>query len=235
MAPGYEGSRTQKKGTAMARKTKGAELEIRDAVKGAGIMFEIGKAIAHAVMAKGGNMQHLRRIVKEPALQRQIADLIVPATSLANDVSDRPLAENEYLVSVDYTMPRDKVTLEAEFSKDGVSDLFYGDFEWQPHSSDERIMLLKHFGRNTESEANIAEMDTLGYRPATHLEAYAFAKANPELQRQFWIVALGSSAMRGDLRAVAVLSSVSGRRVLGYVWFDREWRSGRRFLFVRKT
>ncbi|MFH1973268.1 MAG: hypothetical protein ABIK13_01515, partial [Patescibacteria group bacterium] len=88
---------------------------------------------------------------------------------------------------------------------------------------------------NTESEANIAEMDTLGYRPATHLEAYAFAKANPELQRQFWIVALGSSTMGGGFRCVALLRSGSGRRVLGDCWFGGEWGSGRRFLFVRKT
>ncbi|MFH1973648.1 MAG: hypothetical protein ABIK13_03535, partial [Patescibacteria group bacterium] len=87
---------------------------------------------------------------------------------------------------------------------------------------------------NTESEANIAEMDTLGYRPATHLEAYAFAKANPELQRQFWIVALGSSTLDGDLRSVAVLDGVSGRRILDSNWFGIVWISDDRFLFVRK-
>ncbi|MCI0479541.1 hypothetical protein L0Y59_03270, partial [Candidatus Uhrbacteria bacterium] len=172
---------------------------IGDVVSNFGFAFELLKVIAHAVMAKGGNMQHLRRIVKEPALQRQIADLIVPAGSEV----ERPLAENEYRVPVSYSMPRDKATLESEFSKNGVSDLFTGNDEWQPHSScvdidqtpGNRVMLLKHFGRDTTSEANIAEMDKLGYRPATHLEAYAFAKANPELQRQFWIVALGSSTM----------------------------------------
>jgi len=212
--------------------------EIGDVLSSFGFAFEVFKVIAHAVMAKGGNMQHLRRIVKEPALQRGIADLIVPAGSEV----ERPLGENEYLVSVGYDMPRDKGKLESEFSKDGVSELFYGNYEWQPHSScaeidqtpGNRVMLLKHFGRNTESEANIAEMDKLGYRPATHLEAYAFAKANPELQRQFWIVALGSSPVRGGRRGVAVLRSGSGRRILGGGWFGRGWCSGDRFLFVRK-
>ena len=155
---------------------------------------------------------------------------------------ERPLGENEYRVPVSYDMPRDKEKLESEFSKDGVSELFYGNYVWQPHSScaeidqtpGERIMLVKHFGRDTTSKANIAEMDKLGYRPATHLEAYAFAKVNPELQRQFWIVALGSSTMHGDDRCVAVLLSGSGRRVFGAGWFDFEWYSGVRFLFVRK-
>ena len=223
---------------------------IGDVVSNFGFAFEVFKVIAHAVMAKGGNMQHLRRIVKEPALQRQIADLIVSASAEAtagrpaDSEVERPLADGEYLVPVAYDMPRDKVKLEAEFSKDGVSELFYGNYEWQPHSScaeidqtpGNRVMLVKHFGRNTTSEANIAEMDKLGYRPATHLEAYAFAfaKANPELQRQFWIVALGSSTMGGGSRCVAVLSGDSGRRFLGGRWFEREWGSDDRFLFVRK-
>lgn len=211
---------------------------IADVVSNFGFAFEVLKVIAHAVMAKGGNMQHLRRIVKEPALQRQIADLIVPAGSEV----ERPLADGEYRVPVSYDMPRSKGALEPEFSKDGVSELFYGNYEWKNHSScaeidqtpGERIMLVKHFNRPIESEDAIAEMDKLGYRPATHLEAYAFAKANPELQRQFWIVALGSSAMCVVDRGVAVLDSDSDRRVLGYDWFDDGWSSGGRFLFVRK-
>jgi hypothetical protein len=151
-------------------------------------------------------------------------------------------SENEYLVPVGYNMPRDKTRLEAEFSKDGVSELFYGNYKWQLHSScagidqtpGNRVMLLKYFGRCTMSEANIAEMDKLGYRPATHLEAHAFAKTNPELQRQFWIVALGSSTIDGDNRCVAVLDGASDGRILSNSWFGHEWYSGDRFLFVRK-
>ena len=161
---------------------------------------------------------------------------------LDDSSGERPLAENEYLVPVGYDMPRDKGKLESEFSKDGVSELFYGNYEWQPHSlcadADQtpgnRVMLLKHYERKTTTKSSIAEMDKLGYRPATHLEAYAFAKANPELQRQFWIVALGSSTMRGGDRYVAVLDSDSGRRILGNFWFDSGWDAGDRFLFVRK-
>jgi hypothetical protein len=220
------------------RQEKKNQQPISDVLSNLGFAFEVFKVIAHAVMAKGGTMQHLRRIVKEPALQRSIADLVVPAGSEI----ERPLVDGEYCVHVGYDMPRDKATLEAEFSKNGVSDLFTGNYEWTNHPSctgidqtpGERIMLVKHFDRETESEANIAEMDKLGYRPATHLEAYAFAKANPELQRQFWIVALGSSAMDDGRRCVAVLGSVSDRRILDRGWFGYGWRSSFRFLFVRK-
>lgn len=211
---------------------------IADVVSNFGFAFEVLKVIAHAVMAKGGTMQHLRRVVKESALQKQIADLIVPAGS----EMERPLVDGEYRVPVAYDMPHTKSALESEFSKDGVSELFYGNYEWKNDRScaeidqtpGERIMLVKHFNRAIESEDAIAEMDKLGYRPATHLEAYAFAKVNPELQRQFWIVALGSSSMCGVNRFVAVLLSLSAWRVLAGFWFGRGWHSGDRFLFVRK-
>jgi hypothetical protein len=159
----------------------------------------------------------------------------------------QPLGEPEgdtYHVFVDYQMPRDKDELEADFSKDGVFDLFYGNYEWQLHSScqgidqapGEREFLVKHFDRPIESDEAIAEMDKLGYRPATHLEAYAFAKANPELQRQCWIVALGSSALYSDgFRDVVVLSGGSDGRISSGRWFGSKWVAGFRFLFVRKA
>jgi hypothetical protein len=220
-------------------KKKEKALAIGDVLGNFGFAFEFFKAIADAVRDRDGTMEHMRRVVKESALQKQIAELIVPACSSAM----KSLGENEYLVSVGYDMPRDKGKLEAEFSKDGVSDLYFVNYEWQPHSScaeldqtpGSRIMLLKHFGCSTKSEANIAEMDKQGYRPATHLEAYAFQKANPELQRQLWIIALGSSVMCGDYRYVAVLGSDSDMRVLDIGVFSRNWTSDDHFLFVRKT
>ena len=156
--------------------------------------------------------------------------------------TEQPLGEGEYRVFVDYTMPHDKETLEREFSEGGIWYRFIGSYEWQLHPScaeidqtpGERIMLVKHFDRETKSEQNIAEMNTLGYRPATHPEAYAFAKANPDLQRQLWIVALGSSAINCGDRFVMVLDGSSSRRVLGHSSFGSSWVASGRFLFVRK-
>lgn len=45
----------------------------------------------------------------------------------------------------------------------------------------------------------------------------------------------GSSAMYDDNRNVAVLNSNSDRRILDNNWFDNEWNSDNRFLFVRKS
>lgn len=41
--------------------------------------------------------------------------------------------------------------------------------------------------------------------------------------------------MNDDNRYVAVLNSNSGRRILDNNWFDNEWDSDNRFLFVRKS
>ena len=156
---------------------------------------------------------------------------------------DQPLGEGEYRVHVTYTMPSDKKMLKREFSKNSVSHLFTNNQEWRNHSScakidqtpGERIMLIKHFGGATESRVNIAKMKKLGYRPATHLEAYAFAKANPELQRSFNIIALGSFTMYNGSRCVAELCSYSRRRVFrtNHCGCSSLWAATSRFLFVR--
>lgn len=41
--------------------------------------------------------------------------------------------------------------------------------------------------------------------------------------------------MNGDNRYVAMLNSDSSRRILDNNWFDNEWNSDNRFLFVRKS
>ena len=151
------------------------------------------------------------------------------------------LNKDEYLVHVTYAPLPSFSELEQEFGEGNVSNIFDGR-PFQKHSSCEnidetpgdKVFLLKHFGRETQSEDNIAEMDKLGYRPATHIEAYAFQKKHPELQRKFWIVALGSFAMGDGGRYVAVLRGGSGRRIFVSCWFGSGWGSGRRFLFVRK-
>lgn len=151
---------------------------------------------------------------------------------------ERPLAADEYRVQVSYEVPRDNKMLEAEFLCKSSSDLLFNR-EWRLHlSSDkrdrtpgERIMLVKRI----ESEADdIIEMDRLGYRPATHLEAYAFAKANPELLRQHWILALGSTAVYDGHRYSVALRKDSDGRIVVNLWFGDSWYSHFRILFVRK-
>ena len=158
---------------------------------------------------------------------------------------------DHYTVNVGYDMPRNRRRLENDFSKDGVSEPFYGNDEWSNHSScvdidltpGPKIMLLKQFTPDEIQEMGgfkskniIAYMGARGYRPAIHLEIYAFG-INPEtreLQRQFWIIGLGSFTLRGALRYVAGLGVRDGWRLLDDHLFGYGWHAAHRFLFVRK-
>ncbi|MBI2475326.1 hypothetical protein HYV69_02775 [Candidatus Uhrbacteria bacterium] len=79
------------------RKNK-KDQEISDVLSNFGFAFEFFKGIAHAAKAKGGTMRHLRRVVNEEGLQKQIANLIVPAGSTIT----QPISPNEYLIPVSH-------------------------------------------------------------------------------------------------------------------------------------
>lgn len=188
-----------------------------------------------------GFTAELGALIRQPGGAERAVDALRREFFLTSN-NERPLVDGEYRVPVTYAALPSFAVLENEFGKSDVSNLFDGR-AFQKHAScadiDEthngKIFLLKHFNRAIESDDAIAEMDKLGYRPATHLEAYAFAKANPELQRKFWIVALGSFVVHDGHRFVAVLRGSSQRRFLDTsLWFLGEWDSSRRFLFVRK-
>lgn len=53
--------------------------DLKDMIKYAGFAIEIFKTLAHAVLALGGTIEQMRRLIKEPDLVRQIAQLIAPA------------------------------------------------------------------------------------------------------------------------------------------------------------
>lgn len=92
---------------------------------------------------------------------------------------------------------------------------------------------LYHFNRLISSEEAIKEMEKDGFRPATIWDLLDYGAKNPELQRQFPIVALGSVARMGDGRDVAYLGGGDAERILSRVWFGGDWRGFSRFLAVR--
>jgi undecaprenyl-diphosphatase len=59
---------------------------------------------------------------------------------------------------------------------------------------------LFHFNRDISSEDAIAEMDKDGFRPATLAELLALGEAQPELQKQFPIIALSSVCLATQKR-----------------------------------
>ena len=98
----------------------------------------------------------------------------------------------------------------------------------------EKETALFHFGKTMSSEAVIAQMDAEGYRPATIWDLLGLVQKEPDLQRKFAIVALGSELGIGVARHVAVLCRGVAGRGLGLGGFDGGWAGSNRFLAVRK-
>lgn len=94
---------------------------------------------------------------------------------------------------------------------------------------------LVHFGRLVGSDEVLAECERRGLRAATLPELLALGAAYPDPQRQFPIVALGSSWRDRVGDRFVPLLAVDGRgRGLRLRWFEGEWRDYDRFLAVRK-
>ncbi len=99
----------------------------------------------------------------------------------------------------------------------------------------EKNIVLFHFGKEMTSEQVIAKMDKAGYRPGIIHELLALGIVQPDLQREFPIIALGSVCLLdGDLVVVDLVES-AGERGLGLALFVHDWTAKCRFLGVRKS
>jgi len=163
---------------------------------------------------------------------------------------NQALPPDHHLAYVAYAPVPPLTELEKEYSgRTSVSPVFDGR-SWKKHEScqsiveppRERAFWLAVPPNETlrDSEKIIAwaaeqrtKFAPKGYRPATHQELVEFARKYPELQGQFWIVALGSFTFLNDRRVVAVLDTDRGKRVLGGDWCDYKWYAKYRFLLVR--
>lgn len=98
---------------------------------------------------------------------------------------------------------------------------------------------LVHFGRGTESAANvkaIEEADQVDPWSAGAIEhLLAFGAKFPQEQRKFPIIALGSVVSINGNRCVPELWWNGTERYLYLIWFDGRWFGTYRFLAVRKV
>lgn len=114
------------------------------------------------------------------------------------DALKRDLKKDEYLVYVDYKLPSyTELVLEFE----GRVSKAFASTTWKKHPScatasevpGYRKMLAKQFDRDITGEEATIEMDKEGYRPATHVEEYAFQKEHPVSKLHFGLMAYGTS------------------------------------------
>jgi hypothetical protein len=95
---------------------------------------------------------------------------------------------------------------------------------------------LVHLDKEMHTDAILAELDRLGFRPALYEELFGFAKQYPDEQRKYPIVALGSVCLSDDhLRSPYVYGDDSGRGLHMYpIDYPYPWHRSYRFLAVRK-
>lgn len=95
---------------------------------------------------------------------------------------------------------------------------------------------LIHFNRAIDTNDVLKEIDARGYRPATIAELLALGASQPELQRQFMIIALGSvyRDMFGNGEVVSLDGCISSRG-LNLSALPGVWGRLCRFAIVRKS
>ncbi|MCH8748828.1 hypothetical protein IH781_03685 [Patescibacteria group bacterium] len=97
---------------------------------------------------------------------------------------------------------------------------------------EQRMTLFDPEGKLT-TEQVLAKLDQMNLRPTLSAETLAFAKAQPDVQRNNLLIGLGSVWIdrRGD-RNVLCLHADSNGRFLDRRWYDSRWISRCRFLAV---
>ncbi len=207
-------------------------------------VYRLAKPEGRATLAKMIGVANADYELVRTSSDDKSDDKFLPRNKMNSMHAPLPASEDERIF-VDYKMSRDINVLKKEFTGHstfiedfkGKSSWFtyddhsYDELKYNPTSLD---FLLKHFNALIGSGSAIKEMAKKGYRPATHLEAYAYAKKNPDKQLQHWIIALGSYMMLGGGRSAAEFASYGDERVLRTILIHEPFPEHYRFLFVRK-
>ena len=98
----------------------------------------------------------------------------------------------------------------------------------------DKEVAIFHFGKDISSEDAIALMDKAGFKPATIWDLLGLAVKEPNLQRKFPVVGIGSVCELGGERSAPCLPEDGGRRELSLRWFGGDWDDYYRFAGVRK-
>jgi len=193
-------------------------------VSGAGLLTSIFTTLVNEVQKRGGDDEdiHCLTTPEGEGLLGEIAELIVRR------------ARKVFSVVVDYS--RSLVQMIKAGNYNWVnSNITEKNFPIQGEGRQKTEVALFHFNKNMTSEQVIAEMDKQGYCPARIEELLAFGESQPDLQRQFSIIALGSIwRFRDGGRYVPVLYEDVRERRLDLVYFDGAWDPGYHFVGLRK-
>lgn len=114
-------------------------------------------------------------------------------------------------------------------------DITSKNFPSQETSTKEVAVELFHFGKDMSTDEVLAELDKQGFRAATLKEILALGEKQPDLQKDFPIIGLGSVWQDpGGDRGCPYLSRDGSERSLSLRWVDNRWSGLCRFAAVCK-
>jgi hypothetical protein len=188
-----------------------------------------------------GQFDFLSTREKQWVIQNTVAAIAIMVNSIREVVSRESVSSLASLITYTFIILVDETKTVVKLVKEGK-------FDWSndyissknfPKLAEGRKTLREtvifHFGKSISSKQVIVEMDKAGYRPATIWELLGLALKEPDLQRKFSIIALGSTCYFDDLYHVAFLYERSGGcRELSLCHFGNDWGADNRFLGVHK-
>lgn len=197
--------------------------------------------MAKATLAQG---IEVLKMIERGDYDREMVQAIIDKRIVIKSVEGEGLERHHYRIMVTSTALPTYADLIANYGEGNVCEFWdESKHRLELHESlreftpptGEVTVFVKKFDRPTTSEKVIKWADEHGYRLVFPWEREAFSKTNPDLQRKFWIVDLGSFAFCGDgLRCVPLLNENGVWRYPGNDWFDDGWHASRRFLFASK-
>ena len=202
-------------------------------------VYRLAKPEGRATLAKMIGVANADYELASTSSDDKSDDKFLPRNKMNSASAPLP-ASDDIRIFVDYKMPTSKKMLERVFSQYGVSRIFFEkDVTWKLDTSfsmyvtnpTSRDFLIKHFDKSITTKQAIFEMKQQGYRPAIHLEAFAFAKTYREMNLNCIIIALGSFVQDDRHIYYAMLNNFDQFRF--EIDSCLEWNSEYRFLFVR--
>jgi len=193
-----------------------------------GTALEIWKKIVEAVMSAGGNDDDLRRLLSNPDQVAQIAQMIVRSSSTSLE---------SYPITIDYDQSLADMVAAGKY--DWINpDITAKHFPIKGKGTVETERVLVHLNRQATTKQVEEHLAAQDLEPARIEHLLAFGAANPELQREFPIIALGSSWVRPyGFRDVPFLVRDGSERDLLLSWDAPGylWPESCRFLALRKN
>ena len=185
-------------------------------------------------MMTGGQLAQIYTIATQQDCGKEGIQSLIESGKLAEFFKGAaaPSALDLKIVSVDYAQPLPAMIAAGRY--DWINDdITVKRFPVKGEGVAEFETKLFQFD-GISSENAIKEIEAQGWQTASVEHLLSFGAKNPDEQRKYPIIALGSIGEVGGGRHVPCLDGDVSERFLDLFWWDDDWLSFYRFLAVRR-